>query len=74
MRYRITTKGSFILLLVLVIVLAYPLKLCFNIVRFPELHSSKLKHTLKCNINAGDELAIEYYQKKYIDNGIQLFD
>ena len=74
MKYRLTLKGSLILLCISLLVLAYPLKLCFDIMAFPELHSNRLKHTLRCNIDAGDTLAIEYYQNKYVSNGIKLFD
>ena len=34
----------------------------------------RLKRDNEVSIRAGDEMAIEYYQSKYIANGIELFD
>ena len=74
MRHKLTLNGALILVCISLLVLAYPLKLCFHTVMFPELHSQMLRNKLECDINSGDELAIEYYQSKYLDNGIVLFD
>lgn len=70
----LTFKARILLIFILVAIIAYPAFLCVDILRFPEMYSPRLRYNLKCDLKAGNELAIEYYQTKYIANNIQLFD
>ena len=42
-------------------------------VKYPEKYLSTWRYQLKCDIERGDEAAIEYYQTNYVANGIHLF-
>lgn len=51
--------------------------LCYIVVdflRFPECYSDKWRYQLERDINRGDEVAIEYYNSVYVENGRILFD
>ena len=39
-----------------------------------ELYSTSLRYQLKNDLDAGDEMAIEHYEKWYTSKGIYLFD
>lgn len=41
--------------------------------RFPECYLTCFKYQLQCDIEAGNEKAIEYYNETYIANGRELF-
>lgn len=42
-------------------------------VKYPEKYLSTWRYHLQCDIENGDEAAIEYYQTNYVANGINLF-
>lgn len=42
-------------------------------VKYPEKYLSTWRYQLKCDIEQGDEAAIDYYQTNYVANGIYLF-
>ena len=59
------------------IILAAIIGGCFLMVdflRFPECYSAKWRYQLENAINLGDEVAIEYYNSVYVENGRILFD
>ena len=55
------------------IVLGLLMLLLTSFVKYPEQYLSTWRHQLQCDIEAGDETAIEYYQTNYLANGITLF-
>ena len=57
----------------LVISIVFVAVLLIGFVRYPEKHLSTWRYQLKCDIERGDEEAIEYYQTNYVANGIYLF-
>ena len=44
-----------------------------DFIRFPECYISTWKYQLQCDLEAGEENAIEYYNNTYIANGKELF-
>ena len=65
-------KRGFKRLLILFAIIANAI-LLIDIMRFPEAYSSIDKYRLKNDIVAGNERAIEFYQKHYLDKGRPLF-
>ena len=45
-----------------------------DFLRFPECYLPTWKYQLKNDIAAGDEVAIEYYETRYVANGKILFE
>ena len=41
---------------------------------FPELFDTIAKYQLRLDIERGDKIAIEYYENRYLHNGIELFE
>ena len=48
--------------------------LVIDFVRFPEWYMPTWKYQLKNDINKGDEVAIEYYERNYVANDRILFE
>lgn len=48
--------------------------LAIDFIRFPECYLPTWKYHLECDIKAGDEEAIKYYEEIYIANGRELFE
>lgn len=48
--------------------------LMVDMVRFPECYITTWKYQLKNDINRGDEVAIEYYNRVYVENDRILFE
>ena len=44
-----------------------------DFIRYPECYISTWKYQLQCDLEAGEEIAIEYYNNTYIANGRELF-
>lgn len=44
-----------------------------DFVRFPDCYIPGLKQSLKNELRAGDEDAIQYYEARYIEKGRELF-
>lgn len=60
--------ASVITVLVLCILMAV------DVVKYPECYFSTWKQALYYDIEAGDEEAIEYYNRVYVANGRELFE
>ena len=45
-----------------------------SFVKHPEQYISTWRYQLQCDIENGDETAIEYYETTYLANGINLFE
>ena len=60
------------LLIIAVFITCFSLYIDFC--RFPEKYMTTWKYQLKNEIASGDEKAIEYYNRVYTANGINLFD
>lgn len=45
-----------------------------SFVKHPEQYISTWRYQLQCDIENGDESAIEYYERNYLANGINLFE
>lgn len=59
--------------LLLLITIIASLLIFIDVIRYPEAYSSIAKYHLKNDIEAGNEKAIEFYQKYYLDKGRPLF-
>lgn len=75
---RIVNKKKFIkatttLIVGLVLSITMILTL-INFCKYPEEYLTTWKYQLKHKIAEGDQTAIEYYQKVYIDNGKTLWE
>lgn len=57
--------------IVLVVLLAI---MMVELVNYPEKYLSTWRYQLYQEIQAGDQEAIEYYQKNYLDKGIELWE
>ena len=42
-------------------------------IMFPELYLTSWKYQLEKEVRVGEPEAVEYYQRRYIGNGIELF-
>lgn len=63
-------KANIILYLVSLLLFAFML----FILIFPELFDTVAKYQLKLDLQRGDKIAIEYYENRYLHNGIELFE
>lgn len=45
-----------------------------SFVKYPEYYISTWRYQLQCDIENGDESAVEYYETNYLANGINLFE
>ena len=41
--------------------------------KYPDKYVTTWRHQLQCDIEQGNEAAIEYYETTYVANGIRLF-
>lgn len=64
----ITTLLASIALIILLVIMAVQL------INYPEKYLSTWRYQLYQEIQAGDQEAIEYYQKNYLDKGIELWE
>lgn len=64
----ITTLLVSIALIILLVIMAVQL------INYPEKYLSTWRYQLYQEIQAGDQEAIEYYQKNYLDKGIELWE
>ena len=44
-----------------------------DVLSYPEKYLSTWRYQLKCDIDRGNEMAIEYYEDNYTSKGIYLF-
>lgn len=58
-------------ILIMIICLIYT---CIKFCMYPEKYLSTWKYQLKQDIEAGNQQAIEYYQKNYLERGEKLWD
>ena len=65
---------NIILIILAIILLFVVLNLAYRIIVYPELFFSTWRYQLKNDIARGNEEAITYYQVKYLDNGIKLWE
>lgn len=72
-KYRLNKKkfARFIAIVIGAVVL--PIAMIIFI-RFPELYSTTWKNQLRQDIESGNAEMIEYYERNYVANGIELFD
>lgn len=78
MRIKIVNKKKFIksittlvLSIALIILLVI---MTVQLINYPEKYLSTWRYQLYQEIQAGDQEAIEYYQKNYLDKGIKLWE
>ena len=72
MKYRFNKK-RFLGVIVAGVVIGLMFFQLIDFFRFHECYLTCFKYQLRCDIEAGDEKAIEYYNKTYIANGRELF-
>lgn len=66
--------GMFIIMLVVVLTsVIYSLKIAIDFVQFPEKYSATWKYQLANDIERGNEEAIDYYNKNYVEKGEKLW-
>ena len=68
-RKKVNTENTLIFALCLIFMVCI-----WNLLSYPEKYFTTWKFQLYNDIEAGNEEAIEYYQTKYIKNGIKLFE
>ena len=60
--------------IVLSLAIGIVLTIIIDFFRFPECYITTWKYQLQNDISAGNEKAIAYYNKNYIENGKVLFE
>lgn len=45
----------------------------YNFIKYPEIYITTWRYQLQNDLKSGDEAAIEYYQRVYINSGKELF-
>ena len=68
-KLKAIASTAFVLLVLAVIVM-----LLTGFMKYPEKYLSTWRYQLQCDIEQGDEAAIEYYETNYLANGITLFE
>lgn len=67
----IKSTATLILSIVLIILLVI---MTVQFINYPEKYLSTWRYQLYQDIQAGDQEAIEYYQRNYLDKGIKLWE
>ena len=70
---KINLNRLFISLLILTLIITC-IGLYIDFCRMPEKYCTTWKYQLKNDIQSGDQKAIEYYNRVYKSNGINLFE
>lgn len=73
-KYRIEDKGKFATFIIGVFLIGVFVGLMIDIVKYPECYNTVAKYHLKCDLAAGNEKAIEYYENTYLKNDRVLFE
>lgn len=78
MKMKIVNKKKFIksitTLLVSIALIILLVIMAVQLINYPEKYLSTWRYQLYQEIQAGDQEAIEYYQKNYLDKGIELWE
>ena len=61
-------------LMIGIMIIILLLILCIRVVMYPECYISTWKYQLMNEVRAGDPAAVEYYEAKYLANGIELWE
>lgn len=61
-------------LMIGIMIIILLLILCIRVVMYPECYISTWRYQLKNDIARGNAEAVEYYEAKYLANGIELWD
>lgn len=73
-KYKIVDKSRFTISIIVAFLLGVFVGLIIDTIKYPECYVTTWKYQLKCDIAAGNEKAIEYYENTYLKNNRVLFE
>ena len=66
-------KGKLVSRLAVLSAMLFMTSMCINFCKYPEQYLTTWKYQLENDLSNGNQVAIEYYNNKYVANGKYLF-